>query len=121
MKEILYRAIIEDFTLVPYVRMTQKSKWSKNARRYLDNQQSLAWEFKKHCPGTFCIDYPVEISFQVHRPTKHRADFDNCLKALQDALEHSGILRNDFWIQGSGKSRIWFDGTAKVIVELRRL
>ena len=121
MKDILYRAIIEGFILVPCVRMTQKSKWTKNARRYMDNQQALAWEFKKHCPGTFFIDYPVELSFTIHRPTKHKVDADNCLKSLQDALEHSGIIKNDNLIQGYGKSRIWFDGTALVVVELRRL
>jgi Holliday junction resolvase RusA-like endonuclease len=121
MKEILFRAIIEDFILIPCVRMTQASKWSKRARQYLVSQQSLAWEFRKHCVKGFFIDYPVELTFSIHRPNKRKVDADNCIKSIQDALQLSGIVINDNLIQGYGKSRMFFDGKARLIVELRRL
>ena len=117
----LYRAVIEGFTVIPYFRMTQRSKWSKPARRYLDNQETLAWFFKKNWHGTDPIDYPIEISYAVHFPTKHSRDNDNVLKAIQDALQYAGIVKNDKWIQGTGKTRIYFDGKARLIIELRRL
>lgn len=117
----LYRAVIEGFIVIPYVRMTQRSKWSKPAKRYLDSQEQLAWHFKKTWHGKEAIDYPVEISYAIHFPTKHSRDNDNCLKAVQDALQYAGIVANDKWIQGTGKTRVYFDGKARLIVELRRL
>ena len=118
---ILFRATIEGMTIIPYVRMTQRSKWSKPARRYLNSQEQLAWQLKKHWTGKDGIDYPVEISYAAHFPTKHHRDNDNVLKALQDALQYAGIVINDKWIQGTGKTRIYYDGKARLVIELRRL
>ena len=117
----LYRAVIEGFTVIPYVRMTQRSKWTKPAKRYLDNQASLAWHLSQKWHGKEAIDYPIEISYAVHFPTRHSRDNDNVLKAINDALQYAGIVINDKWIQGTGKTRIYFDGKARLIVELRRL
>ena len=117
----LFRAVIENFNIIPKVRMTQGSKWSKQAKRYLENQTALAWEMKKLCPAGFCIDYPVELSFIIHRPNRRRVDTDNCLKSIQDALQQARIIKDDYLIQGYGKSRLWYDGKARVVIELRRL
>ena len=117
----LYRAVIEGFIVIPYFRMTQRSKWTKPAKRYLDNQALLAWHLSQKWYGKEAIDYPVEISYAVHFPTRHSRDNDNVLKAIQDALQYAGIVINDKWIQGTGKTRIHFDGKARLIVELRRL
>ncbi|MBI5193255.1 MAG: RusA family crossover junction endodeoxyribonuclease [Nitrospirae bacterium] len=118
---VLFKATIENFVLLPKTRMTQRSLWNKRSMRYLENLKALALELKKQCPIGFYINYPVELSFSVHRPTRHRIDADNCLKSIQDALQQAKIIENDSLIQGYGKSRLWFDGKARVIVELRRL
>lgn len=121
MRAVLFRATIEHIEITPYVRMTQASKWSKQARKYLVSQATLAWEFKKHWNGNGHgpIDYPVEISYAVHR--KRWADNSNILKALEDALQYAGIVENDKWIQGTGRTRTYRDDKSRVIVELRRL
>ena len=101
--------------------MTQASKWSKQAKRYLDSQKALAWEFKRFWSGTGAIDYPVEISYAVHRKSRQVCDNSNILKAIEDALQYAGIVVNDRFIEATGRTRTYRDGKARVIVELRRL
>jgi hypothetical protein len=48
----LFEATINDFILVPCVRMTAKGKWGKRARRYLQNKEDLAILLKlEHKPS----------------------------------------------------------------------
>lgn len=119
MKTVLFRATVENIEIVPYVRMTQSSKWNKQSRRYLDSQAALAWQFKQCWNGNGPIDYPVEISYAVHR--KRWADNSNILKALEDALQYAGIVENDRWIEGTGRTRTYRDKKSRVVIELRRL
>lgn len=123
MVRLLFSCVIEGFQLVPCVRMTQKSKWTKQARKYLENQKQLAWLFKKKWGNKEAIaqDIPLEISFSVHYSDRRLRDSDNCDKALRDALQKSGIIKNDRQIRGTGKTRIWNDRINRVVVELCKL
>lgn len=118
---ILFSATIENFEIVPYTRMTQKSKYlDPRALKYLASQEALAFEFKKSWNGKDAIDYPVEISFSVHVPHR-RGDCSNFLKAIEDALQYAGIISNDNIIEGIGRSNLFRDGKKRVVVNLRRL
>lgn len=120
----LFEIIIEGFRLIPYVRMTRRGKWvNSRAKEYLDNQEQLAWLFKKKWGQSEPIpeNVPLEISFSVHYRDKRVRDSDNCDKAIRDALQKSGIIRNDRQIRGTGITRVWNDGVDRVVVSLKRL
>lgn len=115
----LFCCTINDFQVIPYVRMTQKGKFvKKRAQDYLGNQDALAWEFRRAHRREKSINGELELSFTVHLPHKRLVDTDNVLKALQDALQRSGVIGNDCQVKGYGKSRLYQDGQAKVSVEL---
>lgn len=119
---ILYEATVEDFTVIPYVRMTRKGKWkNKRAQRYLETQSALAWEFKAQNKRKEPIDEPCVLSYTVHLPHKRRVDDDNIRKALQDALQYAGVIENDCLIKGTDKTRTWQDGKNRIVVVLTRL
>lgn len=118
---ILYQASVEGIMVIPYVRMTRQSKWNKQAKRYLDTQQALAWEFKKVYHNKEPIDEPCIMSYSVHLPHRRRVDDDNIRKALQDALQYAGVIKNDYLIKGTDKTRTWQDGKSRVVVTLKRL
>lgn len=99
--------------------MTQRGKYvKKQAQAYLGNQEELAWEFRRAHRQEGYLPGGLELSFTVHLPHKRRVDADNILKALQDGLQRSGVITNDYQIKGYGKSRLYQDGQAKVMVEL---
>src|SRR5574337_1759923 len=116
----LFKAVIDNFTLIPKVRTTQASKFLPRAKRQLDNQSQLAWELKRFWNGNSAIDYPVEIIFSVHLPHRRRVDIDNLLKSIMDALQYAGIIENDSIIKGICRSRIFHDGASRVEVSLKR-
>lgn len=120
---ILFQATIEDFTMVPYVRMTQKNKWRPGPQRYLKSQQDLAWLFKAAYTKSKPIDEPCIISFSVHLPHRRRVDSDNIDKALRDSLQHAGVITDDYLIRGTDYTRLHqkSKGTARVVVSLKRL
>lgn len=115
----LFSCTINNFQVTPYVRMTQKGKFVKpRAQAYLGNQDALAWEFRRAHRQVDPINGELELSFTVHLPHERLVDADNILKALQDALQKSGVITNDCQIKGYGKSRLYQDGQARVIVVL---
>lgn len=120
---ILFQATIEDFTMIPKVRMTQRSKWTKAAKRYLASQEALATLFKAAYGTKDPIDEPCIISFSVHLPHRRRIDSDNIDKALRDSLEYAGVITNDYLIRGTDHTRLHqkSKGTARVVVSLKRL
>ena len=109
-----------DFNLIPYFRMTQKSKWCKQARRYLDSQEALAWELKKHWNGE-SITAMVELSCAVHLNHRRRGDLSNYIKSVEDSLQYAGILVNDYQIAAYGKCRRYHGKVGRVIITLRLL
>lgn len=120
---ILFQATIEDFTMVPYVRMTQKNKWRPGPQRYLKSQQDLAWLFKAAYKKSMPIDVPCIISYSVHLPHNRGVDEDNIGKALRDALQYARVIENDKLIRGSNKTILHqkAKGPARVVVSLKAL
>jgi Holliday junction resolvase RusA-like endonuclease len=89
-------------TFVPYTRMTRRSKHaSDRAKRYLDSQERLAWEFKRQMKeqGAHMIEKtPLRLIVEIERrKLTHTKDSSNLLKALEDAMQKV-VFSNDCWI-----------------------
>ena len=111
-----------DCEVVPYVRMTQKSKYvDDNAIRYLENKTDLKklmsianhnreyyqeYYVPERCP------FGAVVTFYVNK--MHHCDLDNQLKAIMDA--GNGILyKDDRWCDEFGKtSRVLTKGEPHV-------
>lgn len=121
--DTLFQATIEDFVVVPYVRMTQKTKWRPGPQRYLKSQRDLAWLFKEAYKGGDPIDVPCIISFSVHLPHNRGVDSDNVDKALRDSLQYARVIENDRLIRGTDQTIVHqkAKGPARVVVSLKRL
>lgn len=63
----------------------------------VDDGQSLNLPFSERviCVLRFNFDKPVSTPKKVRFPTKSRTDVDNLAKAVLDALQAVGVLRND--------------------------
>jgi len=106
MRTTLYSATIK-IDALPKVRMTQGSKWSAPAKRYLAYQEALAWEMKSIAPTMKPIDEPVIICYEIYLAHRRLSDIDNLQKAIADALQRAGILTNDNLIEGIVDSYIY--------------
>ena len=107
----IYEATVKIDPL-PKVRMTQRSKWTPASNRYLQYQEALSWEFKsKLCLSDFPmghdISFPVIISVVIFLNHNRKSDFSNLLKAIEDALQHAGIVKNDHLIEGCVESYLY--------------
>ncbi len=82
---------------IPKARTTQRGKWlDVKVRRSLDYQDKVAqyarlvWRVPAFAPKT-----AVEIKCFFYRKDFHAVDRDNLMKAVQDGIERSGIVRRD--------------------------
>jgi Holliday junction resolvase RusA-like endonuclease len=85
---------------IPYLRRTQGSLWTPQAKRYtawkeyvcshlLDKYPKGVYANRialKHKPISLGKNQKVEISLWVYFKDNHRADLDNILKGINDAL-----------------------------------
>jgi Holliday junction resolvase RusA-like endonuclease len=103
------RFVIDGY-IVPYVRMTQRSKWTPRAQRYLASQQAVALQIKTQAnrrgwdpvPG----QTPVSVDLSVTVAGRlHCSDLDNTVKAVLDATQHAGILPDDRWVDAVSARR----------------
>ena len=103
-----FRLVGLEGPIVPYVRMTQRSKHADpRARRYLAAQQALKIQLRQqmtekdeHEPLT---REPLEV-FLAFWWVNHRQDLDNLVKAILDAA--SGIVwADDRWVDHIEASR----------------
>ena len=103
-----FRLVGLEGPIVPYVRMTQRSKHADpRARRYLASQQALKIQLRQQM--TEKDEYepltrePLE-AFLTFWWVNHRQDLDNLVKAILDAA--SGIVwADDRWVDHIEASR----------------
>lgn len=79
---------------IPYKRMTQRSKYLPSNQAYLACKNDLAIHLKESSAKGLKYLGPVSVMVTVIRPKK-TGDVDNYLKLVLDALQESGIIKND--------------------------
>ena len=91
---------------VPAVRMTQRSKWTDAAQRSLAYQRTVGYAaIAQSLPRPLPWEW-MGISIRIYlkatkerkgrmRLPKNAGDWDNCAKAIQDGLQHAGVIGND--------------------------
>lgn len=70
---------------VPAVRMTQRSKYTKQARRYLSYKNQVGWIAKTHYKGR-PTRKPIGINISVYIHGGNHGDLDNYAKSIADSL-----------------------------------
>lgn len=70
---------------VPAVRMTQRSKFTSRAQRYLAYKQQVGWIAKQNYKGK-PTDKPVFVSVEVYLHRGVQGDIDNYFKSIADSL-----------------------------------
>lgn len=85
----------------PYVRMTQKGKWSDpQAREYLASKSQLAYAFRtqmlRYGYEPFPAKTPFGVSLTYQAPNIFQFDLDNILKAVMDAA-NGVVFTDDRW------------------------
>jgi|SRR5699024_8866611 len=70
---------------IPAVRMTQRSKFTPRARRYLAYKNQVAWTAKAGFKGKI-TSKPVELNAKFYIHGNRRGDLDNLYKSIADGL-----------------------------------
>lgn len=70
---------------IPAVRMTQRSKYSKPAQRYLAYKGHVGLIARQHMQGIPTSD-PVAVSVNVYLSGGNQGDIDNYFKSITDSL-----------------------------------
>ena len=99
--------------IVPAVRMTQRSKWSPRAKRYLTSQTKIGWRLKLQMRENdwemLPESTPLWASIIIHRAGGlHTCDLDNQVKAILDAAQGI-VFKNDLWIDDIKAQRMLSD------------
>lgn len=93
--EGLYHIVLQT-PIIPYVRMTQRSKWvSESAQRYLANQQVLRLEMAAQKQPMIGKE-PFALTMRIAQPS-HHCDLSNLAKAVEDA-GNKVLWEDDCWI-----------------------
>lgn len=125
----LFRATIEDFEVIPKIRLPLTMKWSKAGKRYLSMKANLAYELRRHFGfRRETLQGLLSLSCAIHFNNKRKRDIDNSVATLMDALQYADpskgilpIIENDHQIRELKKCNIFYDGKARVVIELRLL
>ena len=86
--------------VVPYTRMTQRSKWTARSQRYLASQQALALQMRAQMAEHSWTMYPAKLPLRlrvVFGWCVHTHDLSNLLKAVEDAANKI-VWADDRWI-----------------------
>jgi Holliday junction resolvase RusA-like endonuclease len=98
-------AIEYEGRLVPYTRMTQRSKWGPGAQRYLASREGLQWVMVQAMQRRERWERtPLAVIIQIDGINR-RADTDNIVKAVLDAA--NGIIwDDDRWVDAIQVRRV---------------
>ena len=109
--------------IVPAVRMTQRSKWSEQAQRYLANRSDIQWQIKQRMNECNYEKFPdktalfIKVDYWPPVGKRQMGDVDNILKSIKDAM--AGILfRNDLWFDHDQITRHDCSGEGMASVEI---
>ena len=103
---------------VPAQRMTRKTKWTKRARRSLEYQESVAWEWK--AAGGRKLEGPLKLTCKFFFKDKRHGDLSNLIKAVEDGLQYGQAFNNDKQIiRYGGETGIYYDDDerAEIVIE----
>jgi Holliday junction resolvase RusA-like endonuclease len=110
--------------IVPYVRMTQRSKWADpRARLYLDSQAAIRWQLTSQMLENSWTMLPqreplvATITFCIGK-RMHTTDADNICKAVIDAAQ-GVVYSNDCWIDELHVYRMQLDNLTEDEATLR--
>jgi Holliday junction resolvase RusA-like endonuclease len=122
---------------IPAKRMTQKSMWYGDAKKYVKWKNSLAEELKLHFLGTVKggiievkekwdkKDLPekslLSLNADFYRENNYACDLDNLIKSSMDLLQTAGIIKNDTQIRKIKADMILNQGQGHFLLELNRL
>ena len=89
---------------VPAVRMTQRSKYTRRAKRYLAYKNQVGWIARQHFKGKPTkAPVAVEVKIYLHRGVQ--GDVDNYFKSIADSLNKI-IYKDDRQIKMIKASKI---------------
>ena len=103
---------------VPAQRMTRKTKWTKRARRSLEYQESVAWEWKT--VGKRKLEGPLKLTCKFFFKDRRHGDLSNLIKAVEDGLQYGQAFNNDKQIvRYGGETGIYYDDDerAEIVIE----
>ena len=89
--------------IIPYVRMTQRSKYAdERARRYLKSQEAIGWQLKQQMryADAQMLNRKTRLAVAIRMRAPgglHRWDLDNGVKAILDAAQGI-VFADDRWI-----------------------
>lgn len=128
MKPVLFQATIEDFEIIPKIRLPLTMKWSKQGQRYLKMKEVLAWKLREYYQGADPMAFEVSMSCAIHLKHRRRCDLDNLAGSLMDALQYRDdskgikpIILDDRQIKEFKKVNLFQGKVNRVVVNLRRL
>jgi Holliday junction resolvase RusA-like endonuclease len=88
--------------VVPYTRMTQRSKYvNQAAHKYLMSRDVLRWYMRQAMEAgdhTMLDHKPLCCILQFSVTTIHKADLDNLIKAVLDAAQ-TIVFKDDRWVE----------------------
>lgn len=74
--------------------MTRRSMWTRQAKRNNEFMHNLADFFAEKSNGLVFTE-DVVLSARYYRSGGQRPDIDNLVKMTMDALQKSGVIKND--------------------------
>ena len=104
---------------VPAQRMTQKSKWSKRARKSLDYQEQVGWEWKA-VVGKVRLEGDLAASINFFFDDNRHGDIDNLIKSVVDGLQYANAFDNDKQVK-KVSAEIFYDEEERAEVEIKEL
>src|SRR5699024_1912992 len=70
---------------IPAVRMTQRSKYTRQAKRYLAYKNQVGWVARSQMKGSPTSE-PVAVNIKIYLSGGNQGDIDNYFKSITDSL-----------------------------------